>query len=232
MNDDLSTGHDLPTAPDIITRLEELRERIVAVGGTTEATKILAVTKTFPTALVRVAMDAGLLEFGENYGQELEAKAQDLAGDAAAKSVKWHFIGGLQRNKVKRIAGAVSVWQTVDRLSLAQEIARRDPGGSIMVQVNTTNEEQKSGATPADTPMLVEESRNAGLSVIGLMTIGPTNGTDPRPAFSRLRTLADDLGLEERSMGMSGDLELAVAEGSTMVRVGTALFGPRSAPSR
>lgn len=204
-------------------RLSVLQRRIVDAGGTLESTRVLAVTKTFPAAVARLAATVGLFELGENYGQELAEKAPELADTP----VRWHFIGALQRNKVRKIARYVSVWQTVDRVELATEIAKRAPEASILIQVNTTDEAQKSGCSPSSTPELVDRCRELGLEVQGLMTIGPTDGSTPGPAFARLRELRDRLGLEELSMGMSGDLELAVAEGSTMIRVGTALFGPR-----
>lgn len=216
--DELRARHDL------------LQQRIVDAGGSTSKTSILAVTKTFPLSVVTLALDAGFTAVGENYGQELEGKAADLA--ATGRDVEWHFIGGLQRNKVKRLAGIVSVWQSVDRQSLVTEIAKRDPGGRIMIQVNTTDEDQKSGSKPDEAPELVTQARDLGLDVVGLMTIGPTDGSDPRQGFEDLRLLAERLEIEQLSMGMSGDLEAAVGEGSTMVRVGTALFGSRGAPNR
>lgn len=216
--------------PLLQQRHQQLQARIVDAGGSTDRTSVLAVTKTFPVAVVSLALAAGFTALGENYGQELEAKAAELAGDGP--EVQWHFIGGLQRNKIKRLAGIVSVWQSVDRSSLVAEIAKRDPGGQIMIQVNTTGEAQKSGSEPADAPGLVDEARQLGLDVVGLMTIGPTDGNDPRPGFEELRLLAERLEIGQLSMGMSGDLEAAVSEGSTMVRVGTALFGSRSTPIR
>ena len=129
------------------------------------------------------------------------------------------------------MAGVVDVWQTVDRPVLVDELARRAPGARVMVQVNVTDEPQKAGCAPADAPALVAAARDAGLAVDGLMTIGragPPEGS--RAGFRELRALADRLGVRHCSMGMSEDLEVAVSEGSTMVRVGTALFGHRPPP--
>lgn len=212
-----------PTEAELRRRLAVLEQRIVDAGGTLGGTRVLAVTKTFPASVARLAAGVGLLELGENYGQELLQKAPELSD----LPVSWHFIGALQRNKVKKIAPFVSVWQTVDRIELAAEIAKRAPEAAVLVQVNTTDEAQKSGCAPAHAAELVDRCRDLGLGVLGLMTIGPTDGSSPGPAFQRLREMRDALGLVELSMGMSGDLELAVAEGSTMIRVGTALFGPR-----
>lgn len=219
------------TVEEVRERLAALRNQIVAAGGSPETVGIVAVTKTFPAAVAAIALEAGLVDLGENYSQELASKAIDvaalLANQPGIALPRWHFIGGLQRNKVKRIAHLVSLWQTVDRLELVTEIANRSPGAAVLIQVNTTAEPQKSGATAASVPGLVESARRLGLDVRGLMTIGPTDGSDPRPSFSDLRKLADRLDLIECSMGMSGDVTEAVSEGSTMVRVGTALFGHR-----
>lgn len=212
----------IPTIDDLRRRRADVEERIVAAGGSLATVDILAVTKTFPAEVARVAVAAGLVDLGENYAQEVAAKAPLVEG------ARWHFIGGLQRNKVRRIAAHIALWQTVDRGDLATEIAKRAPGARILVQVNTTGEPQKSGCAPQDLADLVDGARNLGLHVDGLMTVGPTSGADPRPGFAELRHLVDTLGLTVCSMGMSGDLEAAVAEGSTMVRVGTALFGPRT----
>lgn len=222
-----SSSADTPPSSSTVALIEErlavVRERIRAAGGDPELTSVLAVTKVFPVEVARLGVDAGLLDLGENYAQELLSKAETLDRPTA----RWHMIGGLQRNKVRRLAGVVSVWQTVDRVELVAEIAKRDPGATIHVQVNTTDEDQKSGCSISDAPRLIDEARRAGLDVSGLMTVGPTGGRDPRPGFAALRSLAAAESIAGLSMGMSGDLEAAVAEGSTMVRVGTALFGPR-----
>ena len=141
-----------------------------------------------------------------------------------------HFIGRLQSNKVRLLAADVDVFETVDRPSLVREIARRAPGATVLVQVNATGEAGKGGCDPTTVAGLVEACTDAGLLVDGLMTVGPTSGGPDaaRPAFRTVRVLVDELGLRTCSMGMTADLEVAVEEGSTRVRVGTALFGPRS----
>lgn len=219
-----------PPLETVIERLAAIDERIrTAAGGDRgrQRVRVIGVTKTFPLSHIEVALAAGLTDLGENYAQELVAKAD--AADAAGLAPRWHFIGGLQRNKVKALAGRVALWQTVDRVALVDEIARRDPGAHILIQVNTTDEDQKSGCAPAEAPALVERARQAGLDVRGLMTVGPTGGGDPRPAFDHLSALAHACEADELSMGMSADYELAVAAGATMVRIGSAIFGPRSA---
>ncbi len=213
----------------VARRLAEVWRRIEAAGGSREGVTLVAVTKTFPIGYVESAIGAGLVDLGENYAQELVAKADQAS--AAGLEPRWHFIGGLQRNKVKLLAGRVELWQTVDRAPLVDAIAKRDPGARILIQVNTTDEDQKSGCDPQHAQELTERGRSAGLVVEGLMTVGPTGGGDPRPGFERLRGLAQRCGVEQLSMGMSADFELAVSEGATIVRIGSALFGPRVARS-
>lgn len=200
-------------------RLEAVRECIVRAGGDPARTTIVAVTKGQPRDVVAAARAAGLVELGENYAQELTGKARHAEG------VRWHMLGHVQRNKVKALAPVVDVWQSVDRPELIRALAAHRPGASIFVQVNVTEDEGRNGCDWDDAPMLVEQAAAVGLDVRGLMAVGPRD--DPADAFRRLVSLADELGLPERSIGMSDDLEVAVAEGSTMVRVGTALFGPR-----
>jgi pyridoxal phosphate enzyme (YggS family) len=187
---------------------------------------ILAVTKGFGADALVAAAAAGLPAVGENYAQELLTKAPT----AAEHGLAVHFIGRLQSNKVRQLAPVVAVWETVDRARLVDEIARRAPGARVLVQVDATGEPGKGGCPVADVAGLVRTAARAGLVVDGLMTVGPTAGgaETARPAFRTVRRLADDLGLATCSMGMSDDLEVAVEEGSTEVRVGTALFGPRA----
>ncbi len=167
---------------------------------------------------------------GENYAQEAITKIAAVGGVHPPV----HFIGRLQSNKVRSLVDVVSVWQSVDRASLIDEIAKRSAGAHIYVQVNATQEPDKGGCSPQEAPRLVERAQRAGLVVDGLMTVGPTD-EDPkgtRRAFALVRALANQLGLAGCSMGMSGDLEIALAEGSTMLRVGTALFGERPSAAR
>lgn len=211
----------------VAANVDEVRNRIAAVAGGREVA-VLAVTKGFGADAVIAAHAAGLRSVGENYAQELVAKHAELDGAG-----EWHFIGRLQRNKVKSLASCVDVWQSVDRAELVDEIARRAPGARVMVQVDLSDEPQKGGASFDDVPALVERAADAGLVVVGLMGVGPAGDPElSRPGFARLVALADRLGLPERSIGMSHDLEVAVEEGSTMVRIGSALFGERPARPR
>lgn len=212
-----------PTADEVAGRLAAIRRRIAERGVDPATVAVLGVTKGHPAEVITIACDAGLLDLGENYAQELVAKAA-----SAPPEVRFHFIGQLQRNKVRQLAPLVSMWQSLDRASVVDEVARRAPGASVLVQVGVTGEPGKGGCPPEEAPALVERARAAGLSVAGLMTVGPTDpDADPAPAFRTVRRLVDDLGLSVCSMGMTGDLDVAVSEGSTMVRIGTALFGAR-----
>lgn len=223
----MTSGPAWPLDVDaLLGRVEGVWDRVVASGGDRSAITLVAVTKGFGPEVALAAAAAGLIDLGENYAQELVAKAPVL--EATGIDVCWHAIGRLQRNKVRSLAGIVGLWQTVDRPDLAVEIARRDPGAKILVQVNVSDEPQKGGCSPSETPALVDAALQAGLAVQGLMTVGRTGlPGEARAGFATLRRLADDLELPVRSMGMSGDLEAAVAEGATMLRVGAALFGPR-----
>ena len=224
---DPSTGAAPALEPAVVReRVAVVHQRIADAGGDPATVTLVAVTKGFGPEVAVVAAEAGLVALGENYAQELVAKAPVLA--EAGHVVRWHAIGRLQRNKVRALAPVVALWQSVDRADLGLEIARRAPGAEVLVQVNVSDEPQKGGCPPAEAPDLVARLVDAGLAVQGLMTVGRT-GTpeDAAGGFEVLSRLADGLHLPVRSMGMSGDLEVAVAAGSTMVRVGGALFGPR-----
>jgi PLP dependent protein len=214
---------DAALVADVAARLHVVRERISAAGGT--EVRVLAVTKTFSLAEVNAAVAAGCDGIGENYAQEVRAK---LAGVERAYSV--HFIGQLQSNKIRMLAGLVDVFETVDRPSVIDELAKRVPGAHVLVQIAPdVATDVKGGCVIADAPAIVDLARSRGLVVDGVMTVGPTSGGPEaaRPGFRAVRALADRLGLATVSMGMTDDLEVAVQEGSTQVRVGSALFGER-----
>ncbi len=209
--------------PTVQANVQRMRDRIAAARGDAESVRLVAVTKGHPAAVARSAVEAGLVDLGENYAQELDAKAADVPG-----AVRWHFIGQLQRNKVRQVAHLVSLWQSVDRLRLGEEIARHQPGASLLVQVNLTDDPDRGGTRPGLAAGLVEGLRDLGLDVRGLMAVAPMGDDQTvRDGFRVVRELADRLALPERSIGMSDDFEIAVQEGSTMVRIGSALFGPR-----
>jgi pyridoxal phosphate enzyme (YggS family) len=222
--------------------LDHIRDRIAAAcarsGRDPLEVRLVAVSKTKPAAMIEEAAAAGQLLFGESYVQEFAAKAEEVK-----RPVKWHFIGGLQTNKVKYLRGRVALIHSVDRLSLAREIdrqwARMGRRADVLIQVNLGAEETKSGTTEEETFRLVRQVAECPyLRIRGLMAIPPYL-EDPeavRPFFRRLRHLAEEIaglkvpGVEmtELSMGMSHDFEVAVEEGATLVRVGTAIFGERT----
>ena len=222
-----SDGPLTDATPDALVaeRLAALRRRIADAGGTD--VEVLAVTKTFSLDHVRAAQRAGIRAIGENYAQEVVAKL----GGVGDLDIAVHFIGQLQTNKVRQLAGLIDVVETVDRPSLVDELAKRMPGVRVLVQVDTTGEPGKGGCPVGDVDGLVERARQRGLDVAGLMTVGPTEGgpAAAAPGFRTVRSMVDRLGLRVCSMGMSADLDVAVAEGATEVRIGSALFGVRSA---
>lgn len=210
----------------IDVRLAEVRERVeaaaVAAGRAPHEVTIVAVSKGVVPERVRAAIAAGAYEFGENRAQELLSKSDAIDDER----VHWHFVGRLQRNKVRALAPVVTLWHSIDREELVEPLARHVPGARVLVQVNVAGEPQKAGCAPASAAPLTGVLRERGLRVEGLMTVPPA-GADPRPVFAALRDLAARLGLSTLSMGMTGDFELAIAEGATIVRVGRAIFGPR-----
>jgi len=211
----------------VAAALQQVRERIRRAGGGDDVA-VLPVTKAFGREAVDAARAVGCTAIGENYAQELLAKRDACAG------LDVHFIGQLQTNKVRQLAGLVGVYETVDRAKLAREIAKRDPGARVMIQVDTSDEAGKGGCPVDELDALVDVVRSLDLDLIGLMTVGPTEGgpAAARAGFRTVRAAVDRLGLTHCSMGMTGDLEVAVEEGSTQVRVGSALFGPRPVPVR
>jgi pyridoxal phosphate enzyme (YggS family) len=195
--------------------------------------QLVSVSKGHPEELIRVAYDAGMRVFGENYAQELAEKATRLSD---LPEIGWRFIGHLQRNKIKLIERAQATVDTVDSLRLAEAIstraAARGATVEVLVQVNLGDERQKSGCKPEEVPALVKSVRALpNVTLRGLMTVAPhlENAEATRPFFAALRELAEAQGLPELSMGMTHDLDQAVEEGSTMLRIGTAIFGPRPA---
>ena len=209
---------------------ECIERACVRSGRDTSSVTLIAVTKIFPAGIIREAYEAGLREFGENYVQEFESKApevQDLPG------AHFHLIGHLQSNKAKKAAELFSVIQTVDSPKLARRLDEVNRPLDIMLEVKLSGEDAKSGADPAELPPLIEAVRaTRNLRLLGLMTMPPwTDDAEPsRPYFRRLRELASQFGLPQLSMGMSHDFEVAIEEGATHIRVGTALFGRRKKP--
>ncbi len=224
------------------SRIDEIRERIgsaaVRSGRRAEDVKLVAVTKQVEPDVIARAAEYGIRAFGENYAQELRLK-QEIINRAVGENVEWHFIGRLQRNKVKYLVGSVALIHSLDTVSAAGEIDRKARASGIkmpvLVEVNTGGE-SKGGIEPdALDGFLRELSKLAGVEVRGLMTMPPyfDDPEDARPYFAALRDSRDRLsakypGLKELSMGMSGDFEAAIEEGATIVRIGSAIFGSRA----
>jgi PLP dependent protein len=216
---------------DVAAAITEVRSRIAGAarraGREPETVRLVAATKTVPAERVAEAVALGVTDVGENRARELLAKADTLATlPSTPADVCWHFLGRLQRNKVRSLAGRVTWWQSVDREVLRVAIARHAPGAQVLVEVNLADEPQKGGCAPADAGRLADALREPGLRVEGLMTI-PPEGDDPRRWFAALRELGGELGVHHLSMGMTDDFEIAVEEGATMVRIGRAIFGAR-----
>ncbi len=216
----------------ITERMAQVEERLVKAakvsGRRREDIMLVAVTKKFPAAVIRDAYEAGLRDFGENYVQEFENKAGDCGGLAGAR---FHLIGHLQSNKSAVAAKLFQVIQTVDSAKLAKRLAdQAGPSLEVLIEVKLSPEQSKTGASPEELEELIAGIRvHPKLQLTGLMTMPPWSDDAElsRPYFVRLRELALQHGLTKLSMGMSHDLEVAIEEGATIVRVGTALFGRR-----
>jgi uncharacterized pyridoxal phosphate-containing UPF0001 family protein len=233
---------DPAAGPGFAARLETARLRIASATADPTGVRIVAVTKGFGVEAVHEALDAGLSDIGENYADELMSKSDQLGrsvtippsglrGGAPERPVPtWHFLGAVQRNKVARLSPVVTWWQGVSRVEEAVAIARRRPEATVLVQVDVAGLPGRGGCEPGRVPELVATLRDQGIGVHGLMAVGPPGPPEAsRAGFASVSRLADQLDLEVRSMGMTDDLEVAVSEGSTMVRLGRALFGDRPA---
>lgn len=228
---------------EVVEGLARVRERVARAARSASrdpsSVRLVAVSKTKPTEAIREAYAAGQRDFGENYAQELSEKADALRD---LTELRWHFIGHLQSNKAKVVAPVAHLVHTVDSTSLARELGKRvgsQPGAgrehgklAVLVEVNVSGEEQKHGVRPADLPALLDRvSAEPDLVLRGLMTMPPHDLEQAKRAFEGLVSLRDQNGgvarLPELSMGMSEDLEVAIACGATIVRVGTAIFGGR-----
>jgi pyridoxal phosphate enzyme (YggS family) len=242
-------------AEEIARNLDAVKTRIrlaeKAAGRPEGAVTLVAVSKTMPAEDIAAARAAGQIDFGENYAQELRDKRQGMAvaDVGAGPGIRWHFIGPLQSNKVKYVVGHVALIHSLDTPELLVEAERRatlvDPKGNVvqdcLVQVNVAGERQKRGVAPEALGALLDQfAALPHLRCVGLMVIPPLDADvqASRVCFVALRRLAEaesarsrpGVSLGQLSMGMSHDLEPAIAEGATLVRVGTAIFGPRRAP--
>jgi pyridoxal phosphate enzyme (YggS family) len=228
------------SAPSIAGNLEAVRRRVAAAaeraGRRPSEVVVVAVSKTFPAALLREALEAGVEALGENRAQELREKAP-LVGERA----RWHFVGRLQTNKVRHVVGVAELIPSVDRLGLAEAISRRARSlgitQDVLVEVNVAGDPDKGGARPADAAALAAAVAGLeGVRLRGLMTMPPwpEDPEDSRPLYRALAELGAAVGeavpgASELSMGMTRDFEVAVEEGATLVRIGEAIFGARNA---
>jgi pyridoxal phosphate enzyme (YggS family) len=219
---------------EVTERLAQVRARVAAAcaraGRPVESVTLLAVSKLKPTWLIREAYEAGQRDFGENYAQELRDKAMDLA---KLEGLRWHAIGALQKNKVKYVAHVAHAFHALDRIEVARELSKRRTGPPIpcYVELNIGGEKSKSGLAPEALGPFLDEARTLpNLRIEGLMALPPPTEDEEqaRGHFRRLRELARTQGLAGLSMGTTHDFELAIEEGATIVRVGTAIFGERS----
>lgn len=220
-------------------RLKSINEKIAAAcqraGRDFFDVTLVAVSKTVEPERIRQAIEAGVRVLGENRVQEAASKINELAAVVAEHNVEWHLIGHLQSNKARRAVELFSAIQSVDSFKLAErldnvagELGKKLP---VFIEVNLGDEESKAGAKPDEVlPLCEQVSKLTNLELKGLMAVPPflENAEDVRPFFRRLRTLRDQAQLKELSMGMSHDFEIAIEEGATIVRIGTALFGERT----
>jgi pyridoxal phosphate enzyme (YggS family) len=215
---------------EVARNVASVRDRIAhaarRAGRSPEVVTLVAAAKNVPVESVAAVLAAGVRDIGENRAQELLEKATVLMKVPAPP--RWHFIGGLQRNKVRALAPWVTRWHSVDRESIGVEVARRAPSAHVLVEVNLGGEPRKAGCAPEEAPALVERLDGLGLVVDGLMAVPPARD-EPRRWFAALADLGARLDLRDLSMGMTDDFEIAIEEGATIVRVGRALFGARPA---
>ncbi len=220
---------------ELSDRLEKLEARLAAACARAhrprESVKLVAVSKLHPAAAIEAAYQLGLRDFGENYAQELRDKARQLAN---LKDLRWHAIGPVQPKNAKYVAQSAHVFHALERLEVAQELDRRRTGAPlpVLIEVNLAGEASKAGVTPDEARALAAQLTGfKQLQLVGLTSMPPlveeAEREKNRPYFRQLRELAKQLGLKELSMGTTADFEVAIEEGATYVRVGTALFGER-----
>ena len=210
----------------VADRVGNIRE-MISLRSTNPVT-IVAVTKGFGVDAITAAAKVGVHDIGENYAQELIKKRDILENLDEEKNYRWHFIGNLQRNKVRKLSSSVFMWQSTDSFALGEEIAKRCISPKLLLQVNMTGAKTQGGIPPSQVPSLIEKFEEFGIDVEGLMTIGASEDRDATLiCFQDLKKLANSLGLSECSMGMSNDYDLALEAGATILRLGRAIFGNR-----
>lgn len=228
---EVAVASEVAVPPEVAVLAERIAERTGAVRARLDEqvgrdVRMVAVTKAHPPTVAWAAAIAGHRDLGENYAQELVAKAEFLSDRGA--DVRWHMIGAVQTNKVKALAPILGWWHTIDRAKLVRSVASRSPGAQVLIQRNLSGDANKTGCAIDEVEPLLVQAVDAGLEVLGLMGVA-TEGAPELAAseFGSLVAQADELGLTERCIGMTSDLDVALAAGATTVRLGSMLFGTR-----
>ena len=209
--------------------IEEVKERAQKLAEVVKTKSdgnaiLLPVTKGFGTREVQAMLEVGLTKIGESYAQEILEKRKMVTDNRIA----WHMIGGVQRNKVRKLSETVDLWHSVDRKELITEISKYQKNSKILIQVSLNDRHKQGGCSPENVPDLIEFASDKGINVEGLMTIGVDQDIDAtKNVFAELGKLSEKMGLKEISMGMSNDFEIAIDYGATILRVGRSIFGER-----
>ena len=210
--------------------IEEIKERAQELAEVVRTRSdgnaiLLPVTKGFGVREVQAMLEVGLTKIGESYAQEILEKTEMITDDRIA----WHMIGRVQRNKVQKLSETVDLWHSVDRKELITEIAKHKKNSEILIQVDMNDRSQQGGCSPENVPDLIEFASDKGLNVKGLMTIGVDRDINAtRNIFAEMAKLSEKMGLNEISMGMSNDFEIAIDYGATILRIGRSIFGERA----
>ena len=210
--------------------IEEIKERAQELAEVVRTRSdgnaiLLPVTKGFGVREVQAMLEVGLTKIGESYAQEILEKTEMITDDRIA----WHMIGRVQRNKVQKLSETVDLWHSVDRKELITEIAKHKKNSEILIQVDMNDRSQQGGCSPENVPDLIEFASDKGLNVKGLLTIGVDRDINAtRNIFAEMAKLSEKMGLNEISMGMSNDFEIAIDYGATILRIGRSIFGERA----
>ena len=213
-----------------VSYIEEVKERAQKLAEVVKTKSdgnaiLLPVTKGFGTREVQAMLEVGLTKIGESYAQEILEKRKMVTDNRIA----WHMIGGVQRNKVRKLSETVDLWHSVDRKELITEISKYQKNSKILIQVSLNDRHKQGGCSPENVPDLIEFASDKGINVEGLMTIGVDQDIDAtKNVFAELGKLSEKMGLKEISMGMSNDFEIAIDYGATILRVGRSIFGERA----
>ena len=213
-----------------VSYIEEVKERAQKLAEVVKTKSdgnaiLLPVTKGFGAREVQAMLEVGLTKIGESYAQEILEKRKMVTDNRIA----WHMIGGVQRNKVRKLSETVDLWHSVDRKELITEISKYQINSKILIQVSLNDRHKQGGCSPEIVPDLIEFASDKGINVEGLMTIGVDQDIDAtKNVFAELGKLSETMGLKEISMGMSNDFEIAIDYGATILRVGRSIFGERA----